>query len=100
MSGINSGVERSFTMKIAQFLGAALAVTMLSGAVVSAQAAQVTGPQAVIISHPANTDAEQAMAQGASQRTQRAATALRPIHQPRKLQFANFGQWDEAGSEN
>ena len=87
-------------MKIVQFFGAALAVTMLGGAVVPAHAALVTTPPAITASHPANADAQQAMAQSAFSRTQTTAATPRTFGQPKKLQFANFGQWDESASEN
>ncbi|HEX3984703.1 MAG TPA: hypothetical protein VHX12_13490 [Acidisoma sp.] len=99
MSGINSGVERFFVMKIVRFFGAALAVTMLGGAAVAAQAAPVAAWLAVTASQLPSTSPDQVLALSASQRAQPAA-APQPAEEPKKLPLADFGQWDEAASEN
>jgi hypothetical protein len=88
-------------MNILRFFGAALALTMLGGVVAlaqSAQAAQVSGSQ-VAVSSPAT--AVQALAWASNlPRRQQAAAVRQASQEPKTLKFANFGQWDEAASEN
>jgi hypothetical protein len=88
--------ERLFVMKIMQFAGAAAILTMLGGAVASANTLPAQPPVAV---QQSDVTTLQAFA-GNSPQVANVLAAPQVTQQPRKLPFADFGQWDEAGSEN
>lgn len=89
-------------MKIMQFMGAALMMTTLGGAVALADTLPAQQPQQL----------QQPMATQQSDRTELPTLAAnnpqianvlgapQVDQKPQHLQFANFGQWDEAASEN
>ncbi|MCB8879845.1 hypothetical protein ACELLULO517_06335 [Acidisoma cellulosilytica] len=87
-------------MKFVQFFGAALVLSTLGGAVASASTipAQQAQPQAVTTQQ---SDTNQLpMLAANSPRTANILSAPQMTQQPRKLPLADFGQWDEAASEN
>jgi hypothetical protein len=104
MKALNdSDVKRFLALNITRFFGVTLTVAMLGGAAASAQAAQttqVTAPEAVSTSQPPDSSSDWVMALIAPPLSQPAAAAPQPIQEPKKLPLADFGQWDEAASEN
>ncbi|MCB8883192.1 hypothetical protein ACELLULO517_23285 [Acidisoma cellulosilytica] len=89
-------------MKIVQFMGAAITLTMLGGAVASAHAiasSQMAGPQL-----PSVTRLAAAMSTPSFTSNMPGAATMRMMSKadlmPKKLPLANFGQWNEAASEN
>jgi hypothetical protein len=86
-------------MKIMQFMGAALTVTMLAGPV--AFASTTPTPQSAPPAAAQQSDATTLPALAAnSPQTANILAAPQVNQQPKKLPLADFGQWDEAASEN
>ncbi|WP_419757219.1 hypothetical protein [Acidisoma sp.] len=99
MSVINRVIKRVTVMKIMKVLAAGLTLTMLGGAAVSARAAQTEASQPAAASQAANANSDEIFAHSTFQRMPSNVEA-EPNQDPKQLSFANFGQWDEAGSEN
>jgi hypothetical protein len=84
-------------MNIVKFLGAAMTFSMLGGALASAHT--VPAPQPALSSETAGTSSIPAAT--STMPAQGRVTDAPQAQQPTKtLALANFGQWDEAGSEN
>jgi hypothetical protein len=99
-----SGVERSFTVNIVRLFGAALTLTMLGGVAAVAQpvpADQAAVPQPVTALPSAQVTSDQALAWSLNlPQPKQVTSAPQVIQEPKKLPLADFGQWDEASSEN
>jgi hypothetical protein len=88
-----SGVERFFTMNIVRLFGASLILTMLGGVAAVAQ------PVPALPSSQVTSD--QALAWSLNLPQKKQVTSAPQVRQePKKLPLADFGQWDEAASEN
>jgi hypothetical protein len=91
--------ERFFVMKIMQFAGAAAILTMLGGAVASANTLPAQQSRQLVALQQSDVTTLQVFA-GNSPQGASVLAAPQVTQQPRKLPLADFGQWDEAGSEN
>jgi hypothetical protein len=107
MNNILFEYGRISTMKITQVFCAALTLVMLGGPAALAQSAQATqGSESHRIAGsnlaetmPAEARAPvQAWAPNMPHQPQMVTPQVNP--KPKRLPFANFGQWDEAASEN
>jgi hypothetical protein len=93
------GLGKVSVMKIMQFLGAAAILTMLGGAVASANTLPAQPSRQPVAAQPSDITMLPAPADDSRQGANVPAPP-QVTQQPRKLPLANFGQWDEAASEN
>ncbi len=92
---------------MSKVMGMIVTLAMLGGAsavaqpVLAAQGAQAAAPQPVAALPSADVTTGQATAWALNIPQQKPAVAVPQISQePKKLPLADFGQWDEAASEN
>lgn len=86
-------------MKIMQFMGAAVVATMLGSSLALATTMPAQQPQQSGMSQPSDTAGLPVLAANAPH-VANVLAAPQVTQQPKKLPLANFGQWDEAASEN
>ncbi|MCB8881185.1 hypothetical protein ACELLULO517_13135 [Acidisoma cellulosilytica] len=86
-------------MNITKILGAALTLSMLGGAVASAHTVPQPQSQAATMSTLMNAAPTAVLASNFAQPSN-LANAPKPMLLAKTLPLANFGQWDEAASEN
>ncbi len=86
-------------MKIMQFMGAALVLTTLGGAVASANTMPAQQPQQPMATQQSDATTLPTLAAN-SPRAANVLGAPQVDQKPKKLSFADFGQWNEAATEN
>ena len=87
-------------MTIMRFMGAAVVATMLGSAVASATTIPAQQMQQPSVATQQSDSSQLPVLAANSPQTANILSAPQVTQQPKKLPLADFGQWDEAASEN